>query len=45
MQELFGAFLSESISIRDPAVRKAKKENFYPGMFLGLLPEVLPGDV
>lgn len=37
VQELFGAFLSESISIRDTAVRKAKKENFYHGMFLGLL--------
>ena len=37
VQELFGAFLSESISIRDTAARKAKKENFYHGMFLGLL--------
>nr|WP_304974234.1 AAA family ATPase [uncultured Acetatifactor sp.] len=37
VQELFGTFLSESISIRDTAVRKAKKENFYHGMFLGLL--------
>lgn len=37
VQELFGAFLSESISIRDTAVRKDKKENFYHGMFLGLL--------
>ncbi len=37
VQELFGAFLSESISIRDTVMRKAKKENFYHGMFLGLL--------
>lgn len=37
MQELFNAFLSESVSIRDTAVRKDKKENFYHGMFLGLL--------
>ena len=37
VQELFGAFLAESISIRDTAVKKAKKENFYHGMFLGLL--------
>ncbi len=37
VQELFGAFLSESISIRDTAVRKEKKENFYHGIFLGLL--------
>ncbi len=37
VEELFGAFLAESISIRDTAVKKAKKENFYHGMFLGLL--------
>ncbi len=37
MQELFNAFLSESISIRDTAVRKEKKENFFHGLFLGLL--------
>ncbi len=37
VQELFNAFLSESISIRDTAVRKEKKENFFHGMFLGLL--------
>lgn len=37
VQELFNEFLSESISIRDTAVRKDKKENFYHGMFLGLL--------
>ncbi len=37
VQDLFGAFLSESISIRDTAVRKEKKENFYHGIFLGLL--------
>lgn len=37
VQELFNVFLSESISIRDTAVRKDKKENFYHGMFLGLL--------
>ena len=37
VQELFNAFLSESISIRDTAVRKNLKENFYHGMLLGLL--------
>ncbi len=37
VQELFGAFLAESISIRDTAVKKEKKENFYHGIFLGLL--------
>ncbi len=37
IQELFGTFLSESISIRDTAVRKEKKENFFHGLFLGLL--------
>ena len=37
VQELFGAFLSESISIRDTAAQKDKKENFYHGIFLGLL--------
>lgn len=37
VQELFQAFLSESISVRDTAVRKEKKENFFHGMFLGLL--------
>ena len=37
VQELFNAFLSESISIRDTAVRKEKKENFFHGLFLGLL--------
>ena len=37
VQELFGIFLSESISIRDTAVKKEKKENFFHGLFLGLL--------
>ena len=37
VQELFNTFLSESISIRDTAVRKEKKENFFHGLFLGLL--------
>ncbi len=37
VQELFQAFLSDSISVRDTAVRKEKKENFFHGMFLGLL--------
>ncbi len=37
VQELFNAFLMESISIRDTAVTKEKKENFYHGLFLGLL--------
>ena len=37
VQELFNAFLLESISIRDTAVRKEEKENFYHGMFLDLL--------
>lgn len=37
VEELFNAFLSESISIRDTAVRKEKKENFFHGLFLGLL--------
>lgn len=37
VEELFNAFLSESISIRDTAVRKDRKENFFHGMLLGLL--------
>lgn len=37
VQELFNEFLSESISIRDTAARKEFKENFYHGLFLGLL--------
>lgn len=37
VEELFNAFLSESISIRDTAVRKDLKENFFHGMLLGLL--------
>lgn len=37
VEELFNAFLSESISIRDTAVRKGLKENFFHGMLLGLL--------
>jgi len=35
--ELLNAYLWKSISIRDTAVRKEKKENFYHGMLLGLL--------
>ncbi len=37
VQTLFNVFLSESISIRDTAVRKDLKETFYHGMLLGLL--------
>lgn len=33
----FNAYLRKTISIRDTAVRKAKKENFYHGILLGLL--------
>jgi len=35
--ELLNAYLWKSISIRDTAVRKEKKEKFYHGMLLGLL--------
>lgn len=33
----FNAYLKKTISIRDMAVRKVKKENFYHGILLGLL--------
>jgi len=33
----FNAYLKKTISIRDTAVRKVKKENFYHGILLGLL--------
>ncbi|WP_251207535.1 AAA family ATPase [Acetatifactor aquisgranensis] len=33
----FGAYLRRTISIRDTAVRKNRKENFYHGILLGLL--------
>lgn len=33
----FTAYLKKTISIRDTAVRKEKKENFYHGILLGLL--------
>lgn len=37
VEKLFGAYLQKTISIRDTSVRKAKKENFYHGILLGLL--------
>ena len=37
MEELFGDYLWNTISIRDTAVAKDKKENFYHGILLGLL--------
>lgn len=37
VEELFAAYLRKTISIRDTGVRKAKKENFYHGILLGLL--------
>lgn len=37
VEELFNAYLSKTISIRDTGVRKVKKENFYHGILLGLL--------
>ncbi|OUP86213.1 hypothetical protein B5F07_02675 [Lachnoclostridium sp. An169] len=37
IQEMLQDYLWESISIRDTAVRKNMKENFYQGMLLGLL--------
>lgn len=33
----FNAYLSKTISVRDTNVRKARKENFYHGILLGLL--------
>lgn len=37
VEKLFSAYLQKTISIRDTAVRKEKKENFYHGILLGLL--------
>ena len=37
IEQLFGDYLWNTISIRDTAVVKEKKENFYHGIFLGLL--------
>lgn len=37
IEKLFGAFLWNTISIRDTAAAKEKKENFYHGILLGLL--------
>ena len=37
VQEKLNYFLARSISIRDTAVRKEYKENFYHGLLLGLL--------
>ena len=37
IEEIFGDYLWNTISIRDTAVAKEKKENFYHGMLLGLL--------
>lgn len=36
-EELLNSYLWKSISIRDTAVRKEKKEHFYHGLLLGLL--------
>ena len=33
----FTSYLKKTISIRDTAVRKSRKENFYHGILLGLL--------
>ncbi|MDE7320141.1 MAG: ATP-binding protein [Lachnospiraceae bacterium] len=37
IERRFTAYLKKTISIRDTAVRKNKKENFYHGILLGLL--------
>lgn len=37
VEEQFSAYLKKMISIRDTAVHKGKKENFYHGILLGLL--------
>lgn len=37
IQEMLNDYLWDSISVRDTAVRKNRKENFYHGMVLGLL--------
>ena len=36
IQSMFREYLKETISIRDTAVRKDKKENFYQGILIGL---------
>lgn len=37
IEKLFNAYLQKTISIRDTAVQRQKKENFYHGILLGLL--------
>ncbi|MDE7223232.1 MAG: ATP-binding protein, partial [Acetatifactor sp.] len=37
VQSLFTEYLNETVSVRDTAVRKELKENFYHGFLLGLL--------
>ena len=37
MRKVLSAYLWDSISVRDTAVRRNMKENFYHGMLLGLL--------
>lgn len=37
MQQIFGEYLRKSISVRDSAVRKGRKESFYHGMLVGIL--------
>ena len=37
IERQFNAYLRKTISIRDTAVKTAKKENFYHGILLGLL--------
>ena len=37
IQEMLSDYLWDSISVRDTAVRRNMKENFYHGMLLGLL--------
>lgn len=37
VQELLSEFMNDSISIRDTAVKKEMKENYYHGLLLGLL--------
>lgn len=37
IEDMFTAYLSEAISIRDTSIKKAMKENFYHGILLGIL--------
>ena len=37
VEKSFGGYLRRAISIRDTSVRKARKENFYHGILMGLL--------